>query len=450
MKHILLFGAGKSATSLIRFLVNLSVERSWKLTICDQDIEAIKIKSGNSKIVNAISLNVQEENSRFELIKSADIVISLLPAHLHFLVAIDCKNALKNLLTASYIDEKIMPFEKEIAEKNLLFLYEMGLDPGIDHMSAMSIIDRIKNESGNVTSFISHCGGLVAPKSDNNPWHYKITWNPRNVVLAGKDGAVYKENFKNISVTYNSIFRNCKLVDVPELTKLAWYPNRDSSRYINLYGLQETNTFIRTTLRYPQFCRGWSKLINIGITSIDDYEIIKHCKTYADWFNTKIKPYTDNDTNWNSYLQMYITDPFKDEFEKQMAFLGLQSKDLIDVPFNSSADILQSLMEKKLSLSPTDKDMIVMLHEIEYEKQGETFKVTSSLIVEGEDSLETAMAKTVGLPLGIATQLILDGKINEKGLKIPMYKDIYEPVLSSLKTYGISFNESTEKKNLQA
>ena len=443
MKHILLFGAGKSATSLIKYLIKICIENAWKLTICDQDVELIKIKTENAEVATAVSLNVQIENDRIKMIQTADLVISMLPAHLHFLIALDCKNEGKNLLTASYIDDKILPFREELINKNLLFLYEMGLDPGIDHMSAMQIINNIHRDGGKIKSFKSHCGGLVAPESDTNPWHYKISWNPRNVVLAGKDGASYKQNSKNISIPYSEIFRNNKTIDIPGLGNLAWYPNRNSESYIDLYQLHETETFVRTTLRYPSFCRGWSKLINIGLTSLDDYLQIKECKTYEEWFKTKISRFTNNETSWNNYLHMYITDPYKAEFDKQMSFLGLQSKDNIEIDFKCSADILQYLIENKLRLQPEDKDMIVMVHEIEFEKEGKLYKTTSSLIVKGQDAMETAMSKTVGLPLGIAAKLILEGKLKEKGLLIPISQNIYEPVLKELSTNGIEFEEST-------
>lgn len=447
MKNILLFGAGKSASVLIKFLIKLCIDRSWKLTICDKDVELIKSKADITNVVQIMSLDIRHEEKRLSLVKDADIVISLLPVNLHILIAKDCKNASKNLLTASYLDHDILAFKQEIEDKKLLFLYEMGLDPGIDHMSAMHLINSIKEDGGNITSFISHCGGLVAPVNDNNPWHYKISWNPRNIVTAGKDGAVYKEHEKIITVPYNNIFKNNKELQIDRLPILSWYANRDSNRYIELYDLHNVNTFIRTTLRYPSFCRGWSRLVDLGLTSLDDYLQIKDCTTFNEWFTVKKALFTENEIKKNSYLNIFDEDFNKEEFDKQVSFLGLQSKEKIGVDFNCSADILQYLLENKLYLLPDEKDMIVMIHEVEYEKNRTKYKVTSSLIVEGKNSLETAMAKTVGLPLGIVTKLILDGIINEKGLKIPIYKAIYEPVLNELVSYGIKFQETVRSIN---
>jgi saccharopine dehydrogenase (NADP+, L-glutamate forming) len=305
----------------------------------------------------------------------------------------------------------------------------------------MKMIHAIKEKGGVINSFISHCGGLIAPESDNNPWHYKITWNPRNIVLAGKDGAEYLKENKTVNVPYKSVFRNCPAVNLIENYPLCWYPNRDSLHYIDLYGLQGISTFIRTTLRHPAFCRGWNKFVNMRLTATDDLESIKDCKTYADWLTVKTAPYFTN-KDWTNYLQIYLTDPFKHEFDRQMIFLGLRSNNPLPQNFKCSADILQYLLEEKLAIHPDDKDMIVMLHELEYTVGGQQSKVHSSLIVKGEDNLKTAMAKTVGLPLGIATKLMLQDKIKITGLHIPIVPGIYEPVLAELEANGIKFNES--------
>lgn len=431
MKKILVFGAGKSATCLIDYLCTACEENKWNLLLCDADLLLAQSKINECKNAKAVSIDVGNKEKRIELIKEADIVISMLPPQMHFLVANDCLNFSKHLLTASYIDENIKKLSNQIEEKGLLFLCEMGLDPGIDHMSAMKIVEKIKKQGGIITYFKSHCGGLVSPESDDNPWHYKITWNPRNVVMAGSSGAIYKLKGSIITIPYHNIFMNNEAVDVPGLFPLAWYPNRDSLSYIDTYGLHDADTFIRTTLRHGSFCRGWNIIVNSGLTDLNDYDEIKNCKTYNEWFQLK-----------SSKRKSLIADTeIKTEFEKQANYLGLKSNGIIEPPIKNSALLLQNILEKKLVMQPHDKDMIVMLHEVVFEIEGEKKEIRSCLIVKGEDQKRTAMAKTVGLPLGIAAKFILQDKIKLKGLHIPVIKEIYEPVLSELELYQIKFHE---------
>ncbi|MBO9635398.1 MAG: saccharopine dehydrogenase NADP-binding domain-containing protein, partial [Chitinophagaceae bacterium] len=267
MKHILVFGAGKSATCLIDYLKKETATHQWTLTVVDGNADLANSKTAGAPQARAISIDVEKDEARQPLVESADIVISLLPPFLHYLVAKDCVTFGKNLLTASYVDEKIAALTNEINAKGLLFLCEMGLDPGIDHMSAMQLISAIQEKGGKITSFKSHCGGLVSPESDNNPWHYKISWNPRNVVMAGKAGAIYKENGQTTEVPYTALFNTGNTVQVPGLGELAWYANRDSLSYIPTYKLESATTFLRTTLRYPAFNAGWKRIIELQLTN---------------------------------------------------------------------------------------------------------------------------------------------------------------------------------------
>lgn len=443
MKKILLFGAGKSATVLIDYLSKCSADNNWEFIVCDANIEAVKAKTAHYPSARAISIDVSVEESRQQLIEEADIVISMLPPALHFLVAKDCVLFSKNLLTASYLDEKIQSLKSQVEEKGLLFLGEIGLDPGIDHMSAMKLINEIKAKGGKITSFKSHCGGLVSPEDDDNPWHYKVTWNPANVVRAGSSGAIFLLNNKMEEVAYENIFKDAEnTVDIPSLFPFAWYANRDSLSYIDTYHLQGIATFIRTTLRYPSFCVGWNKLVAMELTDNSDHELIKNCKTFAQWFQVK----KDNailkiENEWDEATWI------DESFEEQIDFLEIRKE--VEIPFavSNSAAILQYLLEKNLVMKPHDKDMIIMLHEVEYLLNNERKEIKSCLIVKGEDQVHTAMAKTVGLPLGIAAKLILQKKIKLKGLHIPVIPEIYEPVLKELESNGVRFFEETSSIN---
>ena len=502
MKSILLFGAGKSATVLIDYLLENAINEDWHLIVVDADLALAQSKIGNAQAATAVSFDITNTSERIRYIEKADIVISMLPPFLHIEVAKDCVAFQKNLLTASYVDDAIRELQPEIEKSKLLFLCEMGLDPGIDHMSAMKIIDEIHAKNGKVVSFQSHCGGLVAPESDDNPWHYKISWNPRNIIMAGKAGALYRENGEEKKQVYEELFTADRLVDIPELGFLSWYPNRDSLSYTSLYGLENTATFIRTTLRHPDFMYGWKNIIELKLTDeTPQYEtdgktlqqvFKEHMDKngFGDWINQKLTerfaetkgmlenlmqlmeaeneadkvgetmPGSFMTADENGNLQEVEIDTVKNNAAaflaskmheanltlKQLFFLGLDDEETkVNKGMCSPADILQFAVEKKLGLRPYDKDMIVMLHEIVYSTGSQQSAVSSSLVVKGENSLRTAMAKTVGLPLGIATKLILSGKIKMTGLHIPTSKQIYQPVLKELELLGVKFNETVKK-----
>jgi saccharopine dehydrogenase-like NADP-dependent oxidoreductase len=498
LKHIVLFGAGKSATVLIEYLKEIATENIWQVIVADNNLETAQAKVGEHALVKAVSVNIENADERKELIEQADVVISLMPPHLHYLLALDCLELNKHLLTASYVDEQIKSLQPEIEKRNLLFLCEMGLDPGIDHMSAMQLFHRIKEEGGTITSFKSHCGGLVAPESDDNPWHYKISWNPRNIVMAGKSGAVYKENGKEVHLPYENLFNAERIVSLPGGEVYAYYPNRDSLHYIDLYDLHHINTFVRTTLRHPEFCFGWKNIVDLKLTEeqkvyqTDGLSFANFFRQhfekhgFGEWLNNMLSTRLAYATEMMQKLMQLIeaeqeaanegvetdeeimmidekgdlttidVEEVKDKAAesvaykmheanvsmKQLFYLGLDDETLINNGLCSAAEVLQIILEKKLALLPKDKDMIVMMHEINYEVKGKKSKIKSTLVVKGTDNLHTAMAKTVGLPLGIAAKLILEEKIKETGLHIPVKPAIYEPVLKELEKHGIVFHET--------
>lgn len=438
MKKLVVFGAGKSATCLIDYLAAAAARYDWSMTVADGDTHTVTEKTKAWPHVKPVALNVTDGALRQLLVQEADIVISLLPPSLHFLLAQDCLQFGKHLLTASYTDDAIRALAPAIREKGLLFLCEMGLDPGIDHMSALEMIRRIQADGGHIKSFSSHCGGLVAPESDNNPWHYKISWNPRNVVMAGKAGAQFRQDGKTAALDYKSLFQSNRTVNIPGLGPLAYYPNRDSLGYIPLYGLESADDFIRTTLRYPGFCSGWKHIVDLQLTDetivydTDGMSLQQFFSQHFDRFKLGA-----------AYDKLISTEPL---FRVQMEYLGTgDAYTLINRGRAAAVDVLQFAIEKKWALSPGDKDMIVMLHEIVFEKNSKYYNSRSCLIVNGDDHMRTAMAKTVGLPLGIAASLLLRGIIRETGLHIPIIPSIYEPVLKELAEQGISFAETTSR-----
>lgn len=446
MQKILLFGAGKSATSLIRYLLDVTAARGWQLVVAESNLPLAQAKIGAAPQARAVAIDVRSASERDALISAADIVISLLPPSLHYQVALSCVKEGKNLLTASYLDESLRALEPEIRAKGLLFLCEMGLDPGIDHMSALQFIRQIRSQGGEIGSFYSHTGGLVAPGCDDNPWHYKISWNPRNVVLAGSAGASYRENGRVVTRNYQELFDHPGDLYLPGLGTLAWYPNRDSLSYIPLYGLTDAQTFIRTTLRYSAFCAGWKNIVRAGLTDATkplaadtstDAARLAAGRHAAPGSPTTAGPLSY--AQWSAPLLPFVDDTNR----AQYAFLGLFDNTPVPASAAVSADILQYLLETRLVMRPTDRDMIVMVHEIGYRLEGKAFQARSVLRIEGEDSLHTAMARTVGLPLGIAAVLVLEGKLRLAGVHIPILPAIYDPVMRELEKQGICF-EHTE------
>ena len=442
MQHtIVLFGAGKSATVLIDYLIKQSTTQQWHVIIADISKAAILEKTKLHPNTTAIALHVANDvTARQQLVAQASIVLSLLPPHLHILVAQDCITYRTHLITASYTDDAIKKLEEDIKNKGILFLYEMGLDPGIDHMSAMQLINQIQQQGGNITSFVSHCGGLVAPDSDNNPWHYKISWNPANVVTAGQAGALYLLNHNQVQLQYDQLFaQQNNITLIHGLGELAYYPNRNSLPYVSLYGLQSTSTFIRTTLRYPAYMQGWQAVIALKLTNtVTNYNT--DGLSLAQFFIQHITNFNLKDVLHNLPKQV----------KEQLIYLGFENSNIIlNKGTCTAAQILQYALEQALMLQPTDKDMVVMQHEITYTKANaytknpQKYLTTSTLILEGENAQHTAMATTVGLPMGIAAALVLQQNITDTGLHIPTSSSIYNPVLATLTGHNIKFKEFT-------
>jgi saccharopine dehydrogenase-like NADP-dependent oxidoreductase len=439
MTNILVFGAGKSSSYLIKYLLDCSLKQFWQVTVADSNLNAALAKIGDHSFGRAVQLDIHEDLLRKRQIGQADLVISLLPPSLHFIVAKDCIELRKNLITASYLSEEIKSLHIDARNAGLLFMNEIGLDPGIDHMSAMKIIDEIERLGADISSFKSYCGGLVAPESDNNPWHYKISWNARNILNAGKSGAHFMDNGIEKKFDYSDLFNQYELIKVPGLGNLAAYANRDSLNYRNYYGLEQVKTMLRATFRYEEFCLGWNTIIQLGLTT-EDMKFTDAGLTYCDWFMYATKAVEGNNP---SDKIRNITPKEKDLVINLIDWLGLFNNDKINLAGEmSSADILLQRMEEKWKIEDYDKDMVVMRHEFDYARKNIETHLSSTLIVKGEDKTYTAMAKTVGLPMAIFAKLLLTGKIkNLVGVQIPIMKEVYKPVLKELATFGIEFSE---------
>lgn len=441
MKTILVVGAGKSSSTLIKYLIDNSVENNWKVLVADIKLDQILEKTDNHPSTEAFELNMTDEALRRPLIERSDVVISMLPARFHVPIIEDCIKYKTDVITPSYVTEEIKALNEKALEANVLIMNELGLDPGIDHMSAMRIIDKIKDSNAQLKYFESFTGGLVAPESDNNPWNYKFTWNPRNVVLAGQGSAakfIQRGVYKYIP--YHRLFRRSEYIDIEDYGKFEGYANRDSLKYRGIYKLQDIPTMYRGTLRRVGFSRAWNYLVQLGAT--DDSYIMEGSAemTHRDFINSFLayNPYDSVELKFRYYLKI---DQDDDVWEK-LEWLGLFEKKKIGLEKDATpAQILQKIMEKKMQLQPDDKDMIVMYHKIGYMKDDVHKEVKSWLVFIGQDQTYTAMSDTVGLPLGIFTKELLSGNISLKGIQYPIHKEVYEPVLKELEKFGISFKE---------
>ncbi len=443
MKGILIIGAGRSSTALINYVLDKAVEYGWSVVVADADPGLAEAKVAGHPNGRGTWLDVTKANDRRELIGRADVVVSLLPAHLHLEVAHDCIKLKKHLITASYVSQEMWRLGDEARNRELIFMGEMGLDPGIDHMSAMQSIDAIKAKGGKLTAFRSYTGGLVAPESDTNPWHYKFTWNPRNVVLAGQGTAQYLEDGKFKYIPYNRLFKEYRLIDIPGYGKFEVYANRDSLLYRDVYGLNGIPNIMRGTIRYRGFCDAWNALVKIGLTD-GSYPILDSGSLS---YHELMEAYLSNQNTAGSVKERIaelIGEPLDSEVMKKLEWLGLFRKKKIRLPNASPALILENLLLDKWPLEKGDRDMIIMQHEFEYELAGENRLLTSTMIMKGKDEIDTAMSRLVGLPMGIFVRLVLEERITSMGVNIPVLPEVYEPVLSELREYDVVFEEREE------
>ena len=443
MRTILIIGAGRSASSLIQYLLNKSVPENLHLVIGDLSLDLAQKKTNNHPNATAIALDIFDENQRKKAIQIADIIISMLPAHLHIEIAKDCVIYKKHLVTASYVSDAMKELDAAAKENNLIFMNEIGLDPGVDHMSAMKVIDEIKDKGGKMLLFESFCGGLVAPESDTNLWNYKFTWAPRNVVLAGQGGvAKFIQEGAYKYIPYCNLFRRTEFLDVEGYGRFEGYSNRDSLKYRSVYGLDDVLTLYRGTIRKVGFSKAWNMFVQLGMTD-DSYVMENSEKMSYRTFVNSFLPYhpTDSveiktrlilkidqdDIMWDKLLELDLFNPNKK--------VGLKNA--------TPAQILEKILTDSWTLQPEDKDMIVMYHKFGYELNGKKEQIDSKMVCIGDDQTYTAMAKTVGLPVAMVTLLILNGKIKTPGVQLPIRKEVYKPILKELEEYGVVFKEQS-------
>ena len=439
MKNILILGAGLSTNSLISYLLENATKHNWQITVGDIDEKTARRKVNGHPNGSAVVFDINDDMESWRTIAEADIVISMLPARMHHLVADKCIDLRKPMLTASYATDEIKALEEKAVKAKIPIMMELGLDPGIDHMSAMNIINRIQKDGGVLSSFYSFTGGLVAPEYDNNPWNYKFTWNPRNVVLAGNGVSQFIHNGRYKYIPYHRLFDRTLARKILNYGDFEVYPNRDSLKYREIYGLKNIPSMYRGTIRRPGFAKAWNVFVRLGLT--EDTYVLEDSEnmTYRQFINAFLK-YEPN-VPVEIKLQEYCHNSEDPVVIEKLKWLGIFDDRKIGLKNATPAQILQKLLEEKWTMDPQDKDMIIMQHEFKYNNGAEDKMIVSAMAIEGKNQEETAMAMTVGLPLGIATKLLMLGKIKHKGVVLPIHQDIYQPILTELEAFGIRFEE---------
>lgn len=443
-QKVLIFGAGLVSKPMVDYLL----KNNFEVWVASRTVSKAENLVRGKDLGKAIAFDITKEEDKLDdLVPQVDLVVSLLPYIYHVKVAKACIRHKKHMVTASYVSEEMKALDEEAKQAGIIILNEIGVDPGIDHMSAMKIIDTVKSKGGKVSSFKSYCGGLPAPESNTNPFGYKFSWSPRGVVLAGMNSGVWRNKGKKIDIKQGTLFKEDNLdtlkVDKDNLGEFEVYPNRDSLQYIDLYGLDGIETMFRGTLRNPGWCRTWDKMTDLGYLDLEEKPDIKG-KTYAE-FVKSLAQVPGDDLKKEVAEKMGLDET--DDIIQRMDWLGLFSDEVIPVKGNkiSPLDVLANILDAKLQYKEGERDMLVMVHDflVEY-PTGRTERIKSTMVDYGLPNSDSSMSRTVSLPAAIASRMILEGKIRYRGVTIPTKKDIYEPVLSELEQLNIKLEEVIE------
>lgn len=425
-KKVVVVGAGRSATHLIEYLANLAEEQIIDLVVADINLS----HWAHLVSVDCVEIDIHDAEKVKQILSGAFCVVSMVPADFHILIVRPAVEMGVHAFTPSYVSASIQELNELALSNDVLILNEMGVDPGIDHMSAMELIHRIKSQGMRIESFESFTGGLVAKRSDTNKWGYKISWNPRNIVLAGSSGhALFRENGKDRLLPYTKLFSEVVEVKASDQVIYEGYANRNSLTYVEDYGLEDALTVKRGTLRKQGFSRGWNFLVQSGYTN--DATLVP--PTILTWNDLSISLLGERGVHsLKSDSELFI----------QLDELGLFSDKQLKKESQSCAAHLQNLLEEKWRLEQGDSDKIVMVHRLRATKEKTVFEFTSSLVIEGENERHTAMSKTVGMPIAFAVERMIRGEIKERGVRLPIMPELYLPILADLKKIGVEFIES--------
>jgi len=432
-EKVLVLGAGMVVQPMIDYLLENDIE----VTLASRTKSKAEKAIANKPYGRAIGWTIDDKETLEKMIINHDLVVSLLPYQHHVTVARLCIEHRTNMLTTSYISDEMKSLDAAARDAGIIILNEIGVDPGFDHMTAMSIIDKVHENAGKIDSFHSLCGALAAPEALDNPLNYKFSWSPKGVVMAGNNDAKYLQNGQVVHKQTADLFKNPLQIDFTEIGSMEVYPNRDSLQYINIYGIEESKTVYRGTFRYKHWCEAMDAIKAMGLTSYSEYDL--RDKTYKQ-FLMEVTGINNSDNLVTNISNKYGISTHAPAMEA-LEFLGFFDDRQIPLTKGSPFDVLSELMIEKMMLRPGERDMVIMRHIFEViNHDGSKQKIISSLLDFGDDQY-TSIAKTVAYPAAIGVKMILDGEIDIKGVHIPIRKEIYKPILSQLEMLGIKMTE---------
>jgi saccharopine dehydrogenase (NADP+, L-glutamate forming)/spermidine synthase len=441
VKKVLILGAGMVAGPPVTYLL----DHGFQVTVASRTkSKAVNLIGDHPNgIAKEFDITKASEEELDELVKEYDLAVSLLPYIYHVQVAKSCIKYKKHMVTTSYVSPEMKALDEEAKNAGITILNEIGVDPGIDHMSAKKIIDDVHARGGKLLSFKSYCGGLPAPDAVTTPWKYKLSWSPRGVILAGRNPAKYQEESKIVEIPGEELFDNHYPYPVEGLEDdYEAYPNRDSIPYIDIYEIPEAKTMFRGTLRNTGWCRALKKLADSGYMDLEELELPSGT-IYSQLTNLLLGKPLDADSRQEFMKKFDLAED--DDIMYRFEWMGLFGNDQIPSTKISPLDALCHQWEKRLQYAPSERDMLIMVHEFEYELPEGRKKHTSTMVDLGIKDGPTSMSRTVGLPCAIGVRMILDEKITDKGVLIPVHKHIYEPVLKELEELNIGFTDRIEK-----
>lgn len=446
MNSILILGAGRCSGAMIDYVLKEAEKHGWNVTVADTDMDLAIQKVNNRPNGRGTWLDVTKVNDRRDLIARTDLVVSLLPAHLHLEVAHDCIKLNKQFITSSHVSHELYRLGDEARDRELIYTGQKGLDPGIGHMVTRQYVDNLRAKGATITAFRSYIGGLVAPEDlEKNPWKYKFTWNPRNSVLMGQGTSQYLEDKRLKYIPYSNLFESYRKVAIASIGEFEMYPNRDSLLHIEAYGLQDIPSVMRGTLRYPGFCDGWNALVKLGLTD-GSYPILNAKEmSFHEWIDAYVssEPGSSLKDRTAHKLGKYASA----RVMRQLEWLGLFRKKKINIRTATPALLLERVLLDKWQLAPKDKDLVINQLEFEYELDGEQKQLISTLALKGEDAENTAISKFIGLPMAIFIKKYMLGEITDTGINVSMQPAVYNPVLEELKDFGIVYKETAATIN---